>query len=187
MRFSVNTHRRRTMFLAMMAVPMAIGAAAHADEAGETSAARDLAEQARLLHQLLALQHAASGFWHQQTHVLLDAATACSSVGQTASFGALQAAMTGLREAKEAADDQINTTSGLVPLRRLQLKNVSGTVQHLADDTAGILEYLTQAEVARAVAVHRERSVPLFEILQSNFDVVTKALGADIDKLAASL
>jgi hypothetical protein len=171
----------------LLAALLATGVDARADEASIKGIAQALVGDARLLYQLLALEHVASGFWHLQTHALLDAATAASSPGQAADLDALRAGATRLREATADIQKTIKETAGMAPLRRLQLKNVSGTIQHITDDTGGILKYLARAEVAEALALHRERSVPLFETLQRDVEVAASAIAADVRALATSI
>lgn len=178
---------RRKMALVLMAAPLVTGVAARADEADVKAVAQALAENARLLYQLLALEHLASGFWHIQTQVLLDAASPASSRGQTADLDALRAAATRLREAKTDIQKELGQEAAMAPLRRLQVKNVVGTIGHVTDDTGGIVEHLARGDVAEALALHRERSVPLFEALQRDVDVAASAIAADVRALAASI
>ncbi|WP_137113180.1 hypothetical protein [Rhodobacter sp. SY28-1] len=178
---------RRTMALALMAAPLTAGVAARADEADVKAVALALAENALLLYQLFALEHLACGFWHIQTQVLLDAASPDPGRDQTADLDSLRSAASGLRDANTAILKEIRREAGMAPLRRLQVKNVVGTIGHFTDDTSGIINYLAGAKVSEAVALHRERSVPLFESLQRDFDVAASSTAADVRALAASI
>jgi hypothetical protein len=176
---------RRTMFLLLMAAPLTTGVAARADEADAKAIA--LAAHAGHLYQLLALEHLATGFWHLQTHMLLDAATAESSSSQTADLDALHAAATRMQEGARDFEKAIKQEAEMAPLRRLQLKNVTGTILHLNDDTGGIVDFLARADLASALALHRERSVPLFESLQRDMNVAASAIEADVREVATSI
>jgi hypothetical protein len=178
---------RRTMALVLMAAPLTAGGAARADEADTKATALALAEHARLLYRLLAMELVVTGFWHLQSHVLLDAAGAGSDRDLTADLDSLRAATARLREAKTEFQNAIGQAAGITPLRRIQLKNVQGTMQHVTDDTDGIVEYLAHADVGAALALHRERSVPLFESLQRDVHVAAKAIATDVVALAESI
>jgi hypothetical protein len=182
MRFTSLTDRRSFWLLAI-AAPLAVGSGARADETSLKNAALALAQHARHFHEILELERLVISFWHLQTHVLLDGATARFSASET---DPLRAAATRLRE-KAATQHRIGTETGTTPLRRLQLKNVIGTIQHISDETEGIIGHLVRGEVEEAIALHRERSVPLFESLQRDVEVATNAIAGDVSALAAAL
>lgn len=174
---------RRSMFLVLMAAPLAVGSDARADEASFENTAQALARHAQHFHEILELERLTSVFWHLQTLMVLDGATASFNASET---DPLRAAATRLRE-RAATQQRIGTEPGTTPLRRLQLKNVVGTIQHITDETEGIIDHLIRGEVTEAIALHRERSAPLFESLQRDVDVVVNAIADDVTVLAAAL